>query len=351
MPPSKARAKSLVTIDAVAEAAGVSIATVSRVLNQTMPVGEETAGRVLAAVEMLGYIPQTAARHLARGKTQTIGLLFPDVSNDFFSPLLQSITDSATDSGYDLLIAIRRKGRASRASGSPLGKQNTDGLLVFDQSIDERELHRLQAARFPVVLLYRSTPEGMTFPCVRIEDRSGARQITEHLIESHGRRRIAFLRGPEGNEDSLLREQGYREALAAHGIPFDPALVGDGEFYERPARATISRWLAEGREFDAIFAGDDGSASGALAALVQAGRRVPQDVSLVGFDDAPVARYLNPQLTTVRAPSDRVGREAIRQLVRLVETGEADPATVLPTELVIRQSCGCPAEADRRLHG
>jgi len=346
MPPSKTRLKSLVTIDTVAEVAGVSIATVSRVLNGTMPVAEETATRVLAAVEQLGYIPQTAARHLAQGKTQTIGLVFPDVSNDFFSPLLQSITDSAAEANYDLLIAIRRMGQASRFQRSTLGAQNTDGLLVFDQSIDEAELRRFHAAHFPVVLLYRSAPAGMHFPSIMVEDRSGARQITDHLIERHGRRRIAFLRGPEGNEDSLLRERGYREALEAHGMRFDPALIGDGEFYQEPARATVARWLAEGLEFDAIFAGDDGSASGALVALIQAGKRVPHDVSLVGFDDAPVARYLNPQLTTVRAPSTLVGRQAIQQLVRLIESGTAEPATILPTELVIRQSCGCHAETD-----
>jgi DNA-binding LacI/PurR family transcriptional regulator len=344
MPASKTRGRSVVTIDAVAEAAGVSIATVSRVLNQTMPVAEETADRVRAAVERLGYVPQAAARHLASGKTQTIGLVFPDVSNDFFSPLLRGITDSAAESGYELLIAIRRKARASRVAPSPLGKQNTDGLLVFDHSIDEGELRRLHATGFPAVLLYRSAPAGTSFPCVTIENTTGARQIVDHLIEAHGRRRIAFLRGPAGNEDSLLRERGYRQALAAHGIPFDEALVGDGEFYEEPAREAVARWLAAGLEFDAIFAGDDGSASGALQALSHAGRRVPQDVSLVGFDDAPVARYMSPRLTTVRAPSDGVGREAVRLLVGLITTGAAEPLTVLPTEVVIRQSCGCAAE-------
>src|SRR5262249_20168656 len=246
-------------IDTVAAQAGVSTATVSRVLNQNVPVADVTVARVLAAVDQLGYVPRAAARHLAQGKTKTIGLLLPDVSNDFFSPLVGSITDSAVDSGYDLLIAIRRSGRDHRVPRSPLGKQNTDGLLVFDQSIDEGELRRLSAAHFPVVLLYRSPPEGVSFPCITIEDRAGARQITDHLIEHHQRRRIAFLRGPDGNEDSRLREQGYRESLAAHHIPFDPSLVGDGEFYEAPARATVERWLAHGPEFDAIFAGDDGS--------------------------------------------------------------------------------------------
>jgi len=300
--PSKVRPKSLVTIDAVAVAAGVSIATVSRVLNHTMPVAEETAARVLATIEQLGYVPQTAARHLAQGRTQTIGMVLPDVSNDFFSPLLESITESADEAGYDLLIAISRAGRMSRVQRSPLGKQNTDGLLVFDQSVDDGELRRLHNAHFPVVLLYRSPPEDLPIPCVTVENRAGARQIVEHLIVAHRRLRIAHLRGPQGNEDAYWREQGYREALAAHGLPFDPALIGDGEFYEGPARAAVARWLADGLEFDAIFAGDDDSAIGALRALRMAGRLIPQDVSLVGFDDVPFARYLSPALTTVRAP-------------------------------------------------
>jgi LacI family transcriptional regulator, galactose operon repressor len=344
MPPLKTRSKSPVTIDSVAAAAGVSIATVSRVLNQSMPVAEETVMRVMAAVEQLDYVPRTAARHLAQGKTNTVGLLFPDLSNDFFSPLLGSITESAEEEDYDLLVAVRRTDQQHNGRRAPLGKQNTDGLLVFDLSMNEDELRRLHAAQFPIVLLYHSPPAGMSFPCILIENTSGARQITEHLIRVHGRRRIAFLRGPAGNEDSRLREQGYREALAAHGIPFDPALVGDGEFYEGPAQVTVARWLEEGLEFDAIFAGDDGSASGAMRALTEAGKLVPQEVALAGFDDATVALYLNPRLTTVRAPTDRVGRAAIDQLIRLIETGAADPMTILPTELVIRQSCGCQGE-------
>src|SRR5262249_2295008 len=125
--------------------------------------------------------------------------------------------------------------------------------------------------------------------------------------------------------------------------PFDPALVGDGEFYEDPARATVECWLAEGLQFDAIFAGDDGSAVGALAALAQAGKRGPEDVARAGFDDGPVVRYLSPPLPTVRAPTELVGREAVQQLVRLIQAGKARPTTLLPTELVLRRSCGCDA--------
>src|SRR5262249_26450001 len=219
MPASKVRPQSRVTIDEVARQAGVSISTVSRVLNQTAGVAEDATARVLAAVAELRYIPQTAARHLAQGKTNTLGLLLPDIGTDFFSPLLRSISAAAAETGYDLLIAIRRRPEGQSPPRQSLGKHNTDGLLVFDDSHSEHELRHLHQLGFPAVLLYRSRPEGTAFPSITIENKSGARQIVDHLIEAHGRRRIAFLRGPAGNEDSLWRERGYREALAAHGIP------------------------------------------------------------------------------------------------------------------------------------
>jgi len=343
MPASRLRQRSRITIDEVAARAGVSISTVSRVLNRSVNVTEEVAARVLAVVAELGYVPQTAARHLAQGKTSTLGLLLPDIGTDFFSPLLRSINAAAAAAGYDLLIAIHREGEGQRPTRQPLGKHNTDGLLVFDHSHSDAELRHFHQLGFPAVLLYRSSPEGTAFPSITIENKTGARQIVDHLIEAHDRRRIAFLRGPAGNQDSIWREGGYRESLAAHGLPFDPALVGDGEFYEGPARATVERWLAAGLQFDAIFAGDDGSAVGALAALAQAGKRVPEDVALAGFDDDPMVRYLNPPLTTVRAPTERVGHEAVQQLVRLIQASKARPTTLLPTELVLRRSCGCGA--------
>jgi DNA-binding LacI/PurR family transcriptional regulator len=181
----------------------------------------------------------------------------------------------------------------------------------------------------------------MQIPCVTFENRVGARQAVDHLIEVHGRQRIAFLAGPEGNEDSYWRERGYRESLEAHGLTYDRALLGRGEFREQTAQVTVARWLAEGLAFDAIFTGDDDSAGGALLALTGAGKRVPDDVALVGFDDTLVSRYLTPPLTTVHAPTERVGHEAVRQIVRLLSTGDADPVTLLPTRLVIRKSCGC----------
>lgn len=334
--------RSQVTIDMVAQRAGVSISTVSRVLNQTVHVAEETSARVLAAVAELGYVPHTAARNLAQGKTNTLGLLLPDISADFFWPLLRGITLSAADAGYGLLIAIRRPGDTLQLQLPPLGRHNTDGLIIFDRSVHETELRQLASAGVPMVLLYRSAPGDLPIPTIMIENKAGARQLVDHLIEMHGCRRIGYLRGPDSNEDSRWRELGYRESLAAHGLPFDPALVGAGAFQEQPARDTVAGWLDKGLEFDAIFGGDDGSARGALAALAQAGLSVPGDVALAGFDDSPLARHLSPPLTTVRAPTEQVGQEAVAQLVRLIRTGQADRVRLLPTELIIRRSCGCP---------
>jgi LacI family transcriptional regulator len=342
MPASKTRPRSPVTSVDVARQAGVSIATVSRVLRQSVPVSEEVKQRVLAAVAELGYVPHAAARTLAQGTTTTIGLLLPEIGTEFFSPLLRGIESAAREAGYHLLIATQSPADAERASRQPLGRHNTDGLLIFTDNVNPEEVRQFHRHGFPVVLLYRSAAAGLPSPYVTVENRAGAQQVVEHLITVHGRRRIAFLHGPAGNEDAYWREQGYQAALAAHGIPFDPALVAHGDFQAQPAQRAVEGWLAANLAFDAIFAADDDSAGGALLALTQAGKRVPQDVALVGFDDTLVSRYLTPPLTTVHAPTEQVGQEAVRQLVRLITTGEADPATLLPTELMIRQSCGCP---------
>jgi DNA-binding LacI/PurR family transcriptional regulator len=192
-----------------------------------------------------------------------------------------------------------------------------------------------------MVLLHRSAPEDIQIPSVTVENKNGAKAITEHLIVQHKRQSIVFLRGPEAHEDTHWRELGYKQALDAHGISFDPALVGEGNFNDKDAQDAIDSLLMDGVHFDAVFAGDDESASGVLRALRWAGIQVPEQVSVVGFDDSNLASHLVPQLTTVNAHIEEAGYAAAEQLVRLIRTGEADPITLLPTSLVIRQSCGC----------
>jgi len=332
------------TISDVAKKAGVSIATVSRVINGTTPVASETALRVQEAISELAFVPRAAARVLASRRTETLGLLLPEIGGAFFSPFLRGVEAEAQAAGYDLLIhATSHIPHASKpVAHRPLGEHNTDGLIVFTQSIDEKELSRLYSLNFPTVLLYQTPPCSLNIPSVTIENKSGAQMIVEHLIQVHNRRRIIFLRGPEGNEDSEWRERGYYEALQANGIAFDPSLVAMGGFNEEEAQIALQELLIEGVEFDAVFGGDDDTAAGAISALIHAGKRVPQDVAVVGFDDLPIARYLRPALTTVRAPIEQVGREGVRQLVRLIRGQQAEALILLQTEIVIRESCGCP---------
>ena len=332
------------TISDVAQKAGVSIATVSRVINGTSPVASETAQRVQAAIEELAFVPRAAARILASNRTETLGLLLPEIGGAFFSPFLRGIEAEAQAAGFDLLIhATSHIPHASTpVAHRPLGEHNTDGLIVFTQSIDEKELSRLHSLNFPTVLLYQTPPSSLNITSVTIENKSGAQMIVEHLIQVHNRRRILFLRGPEGNEDSEWRESGYRAALEANNIPFDPTLVGTGRFNEDEAQIAMQEMLVDGVEFDAVFGGDDDTAAGVISALNQAGRQVPQDVAVVGFDDVPIARYLRPALTTVRSPIEQIGREGVRQLVRLIRGQQAEALVMLRTELVIRESCGCP---------
>jgi DNA-binding LacI/PurR family transcriptional regulator len=322
--------------------AGVSISTVSRVLNGTAPVAEETVAQVNRAIEALHYAPHAAARTLAGRRTDTIGLLLPEISGAFYAPLIRGIETAARESGFDLLIHSAPPTDRPRRTQLPLDEHNTDGLLVFTGRLTDQELALLHARGFPLLLLYRSPPEGLAIPAVIQENRDGARQLVEHLIIVHGCRRIAFLAGPSGNEDSFWREAGYVDALRQHTIPLDPALRGVGQFDEDGGRAAVQAWLQQGLDFDAIFAGDDETASGAILALREAGVRVPEDVAVVGFDDVPFARLLVPPLTTVRAPIETVGMTAARHLIDLIHGQPVEPVTLLPAELVVRQSCGCP---------
>lgn len=329
------------TIDDVAREAGVSISTVSRVLNRNVPVSPEVVSRVETAMRALRYTPRAAARNLATSRTNTLGLLLAEIVGDFFSPLLSGIETIAAQSGYDLLISTAgRRGPQDTLPG-PFNKHNADGLLVFAASLSDEGVRDTHSLGVPMVLLHQAPPEGLDIPCVTIENKAAARSIVEHLIVKHHRRRIVFLAGEAHNQDSQWRELGYREALQRHNLPVDPALIAAGYFDRHIARVSIEQLLLDGVEFDAVFAGDDESAVGVYAALRAARINIPHDVSVVGFDDQSLAQVLQPTLTTVHAPIEQVGEQAARQLVQLIQSGKADPLTLLPTTLVIRESCGC----------
>lgn len=321
------------------------MATVSRYLNQNAPVSEKLSDRIQQVMDRLDYIPQATARHLALRKKHTIGVLIPSMHSDFFAPLLAGIESIVSENNYNLLVATFRS-RPMHDVQFPLGPHNTDGLLAFADSLDDEQIAQFHSRDFPLVLVHKTPLEELGIPFVTVENKAATRKLVDHLIAVHGRKRIIMVRGPEQQEDSYWREVGYKAALEDHGIPYDKELILNGSFEREIAYEAMKTFLAKSSRpsFDAVFAGDDDAAIGIYEALREVDLRIPEDVSVVGFDDSRMSPFLTPPLTTVRAPTEEVGRCAARQMFRLLEGKKPELATLHPTEIVYRRSCGCPYE-------
>jgi LacI family transcriptional regulator len=330
------------TIRDVARQAGVSVATVSRYMNHTGVVSQEAGERIAQVILELNYIPRVAARQLATSEAHVAGLVITNMMNDFFSPLVNGVASVFLENNYNLLVAVSRQEMLDNKIPSPIGPHNTNGMIVFANSLPEKQMIDFCKLRFPMVLLYRTPPHNLKIPRVIIENKKATRKLIDHLIEEHGRKRIMFLQGPVDQEDSYWRELGYRASLEAHGIAIDNNLILRGEFVHTVAYQVLHDRLAKApRDFDAVFTGNDDAAVGAMTALGDAGIRVPEDVSVVGFDDFRLAQFLNPPLTTVRAPTEEAGRVAAEQLAKLFKGEPVEPEILLPTEIILRRSCGC----------
>lgn len=336
------RSSSSVTIRDVARKAGVSVATVSRYINRNVTVSPEVSERLDQVLAELKYVPHAAARHLASRKTRVIGLLLNNLHNDFFVPLLNGVEAVVRQKGYNLIIATYH-GDSRKEMPPPIGPHNTDGMLVFSDGLFDEDLVHLNSLKFPMVLVHRTPPPLLPIPSVTVENVEITHKLVEHLIKIHGRKRILFLRGPINQEDSSRREAGYISALQANGLPFDENLILNGEFERDIAYQSMNEFLENDRhvEFDAVFTGDDDAAIGVLQSLQQHHYQIPENIAVVGFDDLGFAPFLNPPLTTVRAPTESVGRIATEHLFSLLESQPTDEFVMLPTEIIFRRSCGC----------
>lgn len=333
---------SSVTIRDVAKKAGVSVATVSRYVNRTAPVSDDVAKRLKEVMAELRYVPHAAARNLATRKTRVIGLLLNNLHNDFFVPLLNGVEAVVRKMGYNLIVATYHADIRNETA-PPIGPHNTDGLLVFSDGLVDEDLVSLNETGFPMVLVHRTPPASTTIPSITVENVEITKELIDHLIRVHGKRRILFLRGPVHQEDSVHRENGYKSALEENGIPYDENLILNGEFERDVSFEVMNKFLENGRrvDFDAVFTGDDDAAIGVLRSLQKHGLNVPRDVAVVGFDDLGFAPFLNPPLTTVRAPTEDVGRLAAEKLFKLLEDQPVNEVMILPTEIIFRSSCGC----------
>jgi LacI family transcriptional regulator len=330
------------TIRDVAREANVSVATVSRYINHTGTVSAETGERLKKVMAKFQFVPHSGARQLATHQTRLVGLLLTNMHNDFFMPLLNGVETAVKENGYNLIVATYQANPTCDENGPPIGPHNTDGMIIFANSLQKKQLKQLYKKNFPMVLVHRSSPDGLPIPSVNIENKNSSIRLVDHLIEVHGKRRILYLRGPAQQEDSSRRELGYRTSLENHNLNFDKQLILNGGFEHTIAYQSMKQFL-EGvhPEFDAVFAGNDESAYGSIAALKEAGLRVPEDIAVVGFDDQKLSAILTPTLTTVCSPTYDVGHTAGNHIFSILRGAPVDQDTSLLTDLILRHSCGC----------
>ncbi len=324
------------TIRDVAHHAGVSVASVSRVLNGAGAVTDETRQRVLEAIEALRYVPHSGARSLSTSRTQTVGVVLPDLYGEFFSELIRGMDLAARKAGYHLIVSSSHGDAAEVTAAIRSMRGRVDGLVVLSPHIDAANLADGLAGRLPVLLMNGGAVDTGR-PSIIVDNRGGAVLAVEHLV-AVGRRRIAHIAGPAGNLEAEARLAGYLEAMAAAGL--EP-LIMQGDFMEASGHAAGADLAARRDRPDGLFAANDMMAVGALLALQDAGVRCPQDISVVGFDDIPLAAFIRPSLTTLRTRVAETGARALERLAVLISRDDpvADVACeVVQPELVVRQS-------------
>lgn len=338
----RGRRASRPTLEQVAARAGVGRGTVSRVINGSPRVSDRTRAAVEAAVTELGYVPNRAARALAAGSTDAIALVVPEpetrlFAEPYFSGILRGVSAELADTDMQLLLTLVRDSRERDRFAHFVSAHRVDGVLLVSVHADDPLPDLLESLEMPAVLNGRRS-SGESVPYVDSDNAGGARTAVEHLI-GRGRREIATITGPLDMFAAQCRLDGYRAALGAAARPREEALIAHGDFTENGGHSAMVRLLERRPGLDAVFCASDVMASGARMALREAGRSVPGDVALVGFDDSAVARHMDPPLTTVRQPIEEMGRAMARVLLRQIEERTADqPPVILPTELVRRGS-------------
>ena len=326
------------TLEEVAAVAGVSRATVSRVINDSPKVSPAVRATVEAAIAQLGYVPNRAARSLVTRRTDSIGLVVSEpealvFSDPFFAGIVRGVSGALADTSMQLVLVIAQTAGQRKKLEQYVLNGHVDGVLLVSLHGDDPLPAGLAAAGVPAVLVGRPVRD-VPLTWVDADNRGGATAAVRHLL-GQGRRRIATITGPQDMSAGVDRLDGYRDALPGP----DAALIEIGDFSEESGVRAMTALLDREPGLDAVFAASDLMAAGALRALRAAGRGVPDEVAVIGFDDSIIARQTDPALTTVRQPVNELGREVTRRLLEMIGTGDAPaPGLVLPTELVVRGS-------------
>jgi DNA-binding LacI/PurR family transcriptional regulator len=341
------------TLEAVAKRAGVGRGTVSRVINGSPQVSDHTRALVQGAIDELGYVPNRAARSLVTRRTDCIALVVSEpedrvFAEPFFAGVVRGVSTEIADTAFQLWLAMITATTDRARLGRQLTDQHVDGAMLLSLHGDDSLPRRLEETGLPIVL--GGLPTGFTpTSYVDVDNHAGARMAVDHLV-ARGRRRIAAIAGPQDMVAGVARLEGYRAALSDAGL--DPVggaagdggregveLVAYGQFGEDSGEAAMDELLARRPDLDAVFAASDPMAFGAMRALKRAGRRIPEDVAVVGFDGSPAAARTEPALTTVDQPAEAMGRHMARLLLARIAGDPVDePAVVLVPDLVVRAS-------------
>ncbi|MNZ31367.1 Catabolite control protein A [compost metagenome] len=326
------------TIKDVANKANVSIATVSRVLNNLSGYSDKTKRKVLKTIEEMGYQPNAIARGLINKRTQTIGVLFPDVASSFSSGLLRGIEEQAYNNNYSVVVCnTADNGKRTLKCLQVLREKQVDGIIFSSEVLKDEYYQALELMKIPVILVSSEAYQA-NVPYVKVDDRQAAYDAVAYLINK-GHNKIAMISGNKNDPIAgVPRVKGYKEALADHGLPFREEYLVYGDFRFDSGCRAMEELLNTAQDYTAIFAASDDMAIAVLSIAAKHGIEIPEDLSVIGYDNLKMAEMVIPPLTTVNQPLNEIGVSACKKLINMIESGRIEDSMIAPHSIVERQT-------------
>mgnify|MGYP000450988464 FL=1 len=335
------------TISQIAKLAGVSKSTVSRALNGSGYVSEKAKRKIQEIIRKYDYVPDSKAVSLSKKRTFTVGLVLPSTSGPFYGEVIRGVEEVLSARKYFTLLTVLDSGQDEKQARkrylSMIREKRVDGAIVFDPTVDEGTVRKLSESKIPIVFLLKDF-QTFGIDSVMVDNFTGSVFMVDHLVEKHGYKSMAFVKGPMVSDDSEQRFQGFVESLRRHGLCCDNLLVFSSDFTFEGGRKVFRELRKELSRLEAIFCANDEMALGIIEEMKREGIQVGQDIAVVGFDDAFWSGHIEPPLTTVHQPMYEVGKISAQRVLERINNPDVfrDPVKItLQTHLVVRKSCGC----------